>query len=289
VLVFAAGKGSFYPEYFPDNYKLRKGPTNYDYHIRFAKAYRLNYIDFNRYFVDHKYDSKYPLFARYGIHWSMYGMCIAGDSMIRYIEQLRNIKMNHFYWDSVVIKKDCAIDYDIAEGMNLLFKLKRRDMAYPVSKVEKDSGKTKPTVLVVGDSYYFGIFNAGISDAFSNKQFWFYNTNVYPESSTKLTKVDLSLEKDAIAKADVIIILATEANLPRFGWGFIEDAYKLFHGYKIPEQSEYQKKLNNIREQIKANQEWMHQIEKKAEDRKISIDSMITLDAIWAIDQEKKK
>ena len=59
ILVFAAGKGSFYPEYFPDSYRTRKGPTNYDYHIRFAKAYGLNYIDFNRYFVDHKYNSKY--------------------------------------------------------------------------------------------------------------------------------------------------------------------------------------------------------------------------------------
>jgi hypothetical protein len=289
ILVFAAGKGSYYPEYFPDRYHIRKGPTNYDYHIRFAKALELNYIDFNRYFIDLKYKSKYPLFARYGIHWSMYGMCIAGYSMIRYIEQLRNIKMPRFYWDTINIKKDCDIDYDIAEGMNLLFRFKRSDMAYPRAKVEKDTSKTRPSVLVIGDSYYFGLFNAGISNAFSNKQFWFYNTNVYPESSTKLTKVDIALEKEGIEKADVIIILATEANLARFGWGFIEDACKLFRGYKVPEKSEYQKKIQKLRDQIQGNAEWMIQIEQKAKDRSISVDSMITLDAIWVIDQEKNK
>jgi len=289
ILVFAAGKGSFYPEYFPDRYHVTRGPTNYDFHIQYAKAYGLNYIDFNRYFVDNKYKSKYPLFPRYGIHWSEYGMCVAADSMIRYIEHLRNIVMPHFYWDTIVLKKDCGIDYDIADGMNLIFKFKRSEMAYPKTKVEKDKGKTKPSVLVIGDSYYFGMFNYGISDAFSNKQFWFYNSNVYPESSTRLTKVDLSLEKEGITKCDVIIILATEATLPRFGWGFIEDACKILHGFKIPEQSEYQKKIKQIREQIKANREWMDQIEIKAKGKKISIDSMITLDAIWVIDQEKKK
>ena len=91
-----------------------------------------------------------------------------------------------------------------------------------------------------------------------------------------------------VREPDVIIILATEANLPRLGWGFIEDACKLFHGYKIPQQSEYLKKVNTVRNQIKANSGWMDLIATKAADKNISIDSMVTLDAIWVIDQEKK-
>lgn len=289
ILVFAAGKGSFYSEYFPDRYKVRKGRNNFDYHISYANAYGLNYIDFNKYFLANKYKSKYPLFPRYGIHWSRYGMCLAADSVIRYIEQLRHIKIPHFYWDKIVIKKAFDTDYDIGAGMNLIFRLKRSDMAYPDGKVEKASGKTKPSVLVIADSYYWGLFNYGITDAFSNSQFWFYDKEVYPESFKKPLGVDLYLVKEQIDKSDVIIILATEANLPGFGWGFIEDAYKLLHGYVLPDLNEYQKKIRTIREQIKASPGWMDQIAIKAKDKKISIDSMITLDAIWVIDQEKKK
>ena len=288
ILIFAAGKGSFYPEYIPDNFKVKKGPTNYDYHIRFAKAYGLHYIDFNKYFVENKYKSKYPLYPRYGIHWSKYGMCLVADSLIRYIEQTRNIVMPHFYWDKIDLKKDFDTDYDIADGMNLLFKFKRSNMAYPQVKIEKSDGKTKPSVLVIADSYFWGLYNYKISDAFANSQFWYYNKEVYSKSLKSPLMVDLSLVQEQITKSDVIIILATEANLPRLGWGFIEDACKLFHGYKIPQQSEYLKKVNTVRNQIKANSGWMDLIATKAADKNISIDSMVTLDAIWVIDQEKK-
>jgi hypothetical protein len=37
ILVFAAGKGSFYPEYFPEKYKTEKGVTNYETHLELAQ------------------------------------------------------------------------------------------------------------------------------------------------------------------------------------------------------------------------------------------------------------
>jgi hypothetical protein len=70
IIVFAAGKGSFYPENFPKEYLKEKGKTNYEYHVKLAKEYGLNYIDFNSYFIENKNKSKYPLYPQYGIHWS---------------------------------------------------------------------------------------------------------------------------------------------------------------------------------------------------------------------------
>ncbi len=88
IVVYAAGKGSFYPENFPKEYLREKGKTNYENHVSLSKEYGLNYIDFNKYFIENKNKSKYPLYPQYGIHWSNYGACIAADSMIHYIEKI---------------------------------------------------------------------------------------------------------------------------------------------------------------------------------------------------------
>jgi len=233
IIVFAAGKGSFYPEYFPDNRKTVKGITNIKTHIEFAKKYGIRYIDFNSYFIANKYKSKYPLYPQYGIHWSHYGMCIAADSIIKYIEKTRNIHMPHIYWNKVNIDNPKETDYDIADGMNLKFKLKSFKMAYPQVQIESDSGKTKPSVIVISDSFYWGMFNFGIGNTFKNSHFWYYNKQIYPDSyqsPLETSQVDL---RQQIASNDVIILMATEATLPKLGWGFIDKAYQMFRGNVI--------------------------------------------------------
>lgn len=228
IIVFAAGKGSFYPEYFPNDMKSKRSITNLQKHTELAQKYSLNYINFNSYFVKNKQTSKYPLYPKYGIHWSTYGMCIAADSIIHYIEQKRKIDMPSIYWDKIDIDEPRESDYDIADGMNLKCKLKSFKMGYPQIKYESDSLKVKPSVLVISDSFYWGLFNFGITNTFSKSQFWYYNEQIYPESyNSPLNTKDVNL-KDEINKYDVIIIMATEVTLPKLGWGFIENTYSLF-------------------------------------------------------------
>jgi hypothetical protein len=291
LVVFAAGKGSFYPEYFPDEFVTNIGPTNYGEHVQLAEKTGLNFIDFNDYFIKHKNTSPYPLYPQYGIHWSYYGMCIAADSIIQYIENKRNIDMPDLYWDDIEIDQPRGTDYDIADGMNIKFRLKSFDMAYPKIKYESDSGKTKPSVLVISDSYYWGMFNFGISQVFSTSHFWFYNKKIYPDSfksSLETSEVDLEEE---INKHDVVIIMATEATLPALGWGFIENAYDLYTNPQLVQNKEntYQQKVTKKRKEILSNEKWMELVREKALKKNISIDSMVTLDAIWLIKNEEKK
>jgi hypothetical protein len=228
IIVFAAGKGSFYPEYFPKKYIREKGKTNYEYHVKLAKELGLNYIDFNKYFIENKNTSKYPLYPQYGIHWSFYGMCLVTDSLIHYIEKIRKIDIPNLFWNGFEWADAKEGDYDIADGMNLMFKLKSFKMAYPSVQIQSDSGKTKPSVLVVSDSFYWGLFNLGISNAFSNSHFWFYNQQIYPDSYQSLKVTSQVNLREEIDKHDVIILMATEASLPNLGWGFIENMYNLF-------------------------------------------------------------
>lgn len=229
ILVFAPGKASYYPEYIPDNLKeKRTGITNFQKHLELANKYSLNYIDFRSYFLRNKYKSKYPLYPQYGIHWSTYGMCIAADSIIHYIEKKRKIDMPDLYWDKVDLEDPKEIDYDIADGLNLKWKLKSFKMAYPQLKFESGSNKIKPSVLVVSDSFYWEMFNFGITNSFSENQFWYYNEQIYPQSYTSpITPNQVNL-KDELAKFDVIIIMATDLTISKLGWGFIENTYSVF-------------------------------------------------------------
>lgn len=290
VLVFAAGKGSYFPEYFPEKYKMTPRITNYHYYLKIAQELGINYIDFNKYFVDNKYKSKYPLYPQYGIHWSTYGMGIAADSIIRYVEKIRNIDMPNLYWTKVDLAEANGDDYDIGDGLNIKFKLKSFQMAYPDFQVESDAGKTKPSVLVIADSYYWGMFGFGFTKAFSSNHFWYYNKEIYPDSFEKPTETNQVRLGDEINKNDVIIIMATEATLPKLGWGFIENLYDLYKGVKpnTVADSAFQQKVINLSNYIKTDKNWMKQITEKAAKRKISVDSMIMIDATWQIQQDKK-
>jgi hypothetical protein len=225
IVVFAAGKGSYYPEYFPDKYVLPKKQTNYELYVKLAKEYHINYIDFNKYFVDRKTFSKYPLYPQYGIHWSQYGMCLVADSIIKYIEKARNIDMPNLFWNKVEMSTPRETDYDIADGMNLMFKLKSFKMAYPLVQFQSDSNFTKPNVLVVSDSFYWGMFNFGITKAFSNNHFWYYNKQVYPDSFKKGIETSQLNLNDEIDNHDVIILMYTEATIGALGSGFIENVF----------------------------------------------------------------
>ena len=225
IVVFAAGKGSYYPEYFPDKYVLPKKQTNYELYVKLAKEYHINYIDFNKYFVDCKTFSKYPLYPQYGIHWSQYGMCLVADSIIKYIEKARNIDMPNLFWNKVEMSTPRETDYDIADGMNLMFKLKSFKMAYPLVQFQSDSNFTKPSVLVVSDSFYWGMFNFGITKAFSNNHFWYYNKQVYPDSFKKGIETSQLNLNDEIDNHDVIILMYTEATIGALGSGFIENVF----------------------------------------------------------------
>lgn len=287
VVVFTPSKASFYPEFLPYREDTTRGITNYEVHVEIAENKGISLINFNKYFVERKATSKYPLYPQYGIHWSDYAACIAADSMVRYIEKKRKIDMPNFYWNEIEMAQPRDLDYDIADGMNLLQKLTSFDMAYPNLQIESESGKVKPNLLVISDSFYLNIF-LRFSKAFNTSDFWYYNNAVLPQTNNSPKFVgDLKLS-DEIDKHDIFMIMGTDATMPGFGWGFIENMYNHFKGKdKYYSSPEWQKKLNDTKAYIKSDKKWMKLIEEKASKRNISVDSMLTLDASWILKNQR--
>ena len=229
LLIFAAGKGSFFPEYFPKDWldSNRVGTTNHKTMVKIAQEMNLNLIDFNTYFAEKKGRTPYPLYPQYGIHWSHYGVCLVIDSLIKRLEYMRGIDMPGFSWSEIRLEQPHDYDYDIGDGLNLLFRLPSYTMAYPKLKLEEKSGQTKPSLLMVADSYYWDMYESGFRDVLGNNHFWFYNREVFPKDNGISSPVDLDFKK-AVNDHDIIILMATEATLGQIGWGWI-DRWKKEH------------------------------------------------------------
>lgn len=291
IVVFAAGKASYYPEYIPDKYlKGRQDKTNYKLFSEYTKKENLNVIDFNKWFMDNRNKSRYPLYPQHGIHWSTYGTVLAADSLIKKIEQLRNIDAPNLTFTGVNMEQPHNVDYDIGDGMNLLYNLNGFDVAYPKMNMVVTENKVKPKVLVISDSFYWGMYNLGIANCFQNDHFWYYNKQVFPESNVKETTVEQQDFTSVIANHDVIVIMATEATLRGIGWGFIERADQYFKGNDLVKKKytspEYAQRVKEFVKYIKTQPKWMADVEDRADEKNISVDSALVLEAIWHVDNQ---
>lgn len=233
-VIFAPGKGSYFPEFIPDYYwQYKSDSTHYDrlrYHMDRCD---FPYIDLHAWFRSMKDTTSYPLFPLTGIHWSKYGMIIATDSILKawgHIESAELPRLVYSYGHESTTTE--GSDSDVEDGLNLMQSLPHFKMMYPNYHFE-DSAKEKIRTAVIADSYFWGLFDIGLSTiACDSGEFWYYFKQVYPQYfSTQLTVEQMDLKK-AIESKDIIAILQTDATLDRFGFGFIDAAYDLYY----PEQ-----------------------------------------------------
>jgi len=231
IVVYAAGKGTYFPEYFPSSYdSIVPGKTNFDSYVRNTRELGIPFIDFNSLFVKMKDTTRYPLFPKCGIHWSKYAELLVADSIVSYIEDLRSIDMNHIIIDEVKWRStNRDTDYDLGRGLNLVLELDTYPMAYPEFHIENKPEAKKPKMLFVADSYFWGIFNRGFSSSlFGGGQFWYYNQGIYPDSyENPISVSEIDFQK-SIESNDVVVLLYTDANLSKFAYGFVDQAYELY-------------------------------------------------------------
>ncbi|WP_430406403.1 alginate O-acetyltransferase AlgX-related protein [Fluviicola sp.] len=183
VVIFAPGKGSFYPEYIPDRYKKRrKGKINYEVFKKQFNKQDVSYIDMHSWFESMKKDSRYPLFPRTGIHWSSYGQFLAADSITKLVSKRCNQEIPHFILDRIELPDSTLLDDDdIEKGMNIFRDIPDFQLAYPKFHPNRTQKKNDPKVLMIADSFYWGLFNANVSHfLFNDGEFWYYNEQIYP-------------------------------------------------------------------------------------------------------------
>lgn len=279
VLVFEPSKVNVYPEFVPREYDFSKRTaTNYESYTRRAKELGVEYIDFNAWFKTLALNEEYPVYPRYGTHWSAYGMSKAADSMVNYLEHILGKDLPGFTIDSLV-KSDTSdhADYDVGRTLNLLWRLPEKEkLAYPVFSFENDTSKFRPMVLVVGDSYYWNIFNTRLPlHLYRNEAFWYFNSEVFPDSyNKKKSTKELDLRTE-IEKQDVIFLMVTDRFLHKFDWNLVDNIYRLYapySGYDL---------MYDYSETIRQYHVWFSDMIAKAKDEKISLEQMIQKNASY--------
>ncbi len=231
VLVYAPCKAWYCAEYIPALFRGAKGANNYLTAKRIGDSLGIHQIDFNAWFLQLKQTTKEPLYSRQGIHWTNYGSLLGADSLVRYIEQARHIRMAHPRWDEVVHTTVPRVpDNDMSAILNLLFPVTKDTFCYPVVHCSGDSGTAKPRCIYIGDSNFINFIHMGVPQAVnSDWQFWFYFNSILNNghqsddgSSAKVSDTDWKKE---VQQTDCIVLMYTPATCTGMGNGFIEALY----------------------------------------------------------------
>ena len=284
-MVFAPGKASFYPELLPNTYlSKKKDSTNYNVYAKTFQAKQVNFIDFNKWFFENKSNFKYSVYPKYGTHWNHYGMTLALDSIIKYIEHKRHIDIPDLNYDIVNYNSKLkGNDFDVGILMNLWSPIKQDINPYPFYKVAEGNHFTKPDALIVGDSYWWCVVGDDLPKKFFREdEYWFYNRDVVFQNNQQKDKVKEVNLSTSLAQRDVIILMATEATFYMFPYGFVDNAYRLYC-------SDNSKRLNEIKNDIKQNKEWFDKVSAKAAENKITIEKQMQLDAEYILCDELLK
>jgi hypothetical protein len=285
IIMLAPGKASFFPNQFPEALNKEKKRNNYEEFSAQLKTKNINTIDFNKWFLAKKDKTPFPLYTELGIHWTAYGASLAFDSLIKYISIKRNIDLKNYVVEKLELPDTLRPpDEDIYRALNLLFTMKHAKAVYPIYKTTKDTIQKKPSLLTIGDSYWWNIYNNGVFQTrFSKCRFWYYFQEAFPESLKKQTFVESLDFENCIEETDVIIFCFTESTLKTIGNGFIEKTYDTFCKNSL---SSVEKKLRieNMMKYIRSDKNWMEGIKKRSISEKLPIDSIIFYDARWQVE-----
>jgi hypothetical protein len=225
----------------------------------------------------------YPLFPSYGLHWSYYGECLAEDSLLHYVEQLRNRKLPSWkFVKPIATTSFQRRDGDVIARLNLFWVPLEPALVYPTIGLVKNSSINTCRVLGIGDSYYLGIHYDEIQNyVFNHGDYWrYYNTiipdtgNDYSYHGPEVWEKDL---KQELEKNQVIILMASDRNLSNFGWGFIQDAYLMYTNPSAYESLKKQRNLiNPYKKEIRLDKDLMDELTIESQQKNIPIDTLIT-------------
>lgn len=233
-LALAPGKGSFFEAQFSDFLKGEHQPiTNYRFISEFATTNDIRLLDLKKLYHTWNDTSRYPLFPKGGIHWSEYGAAHVCDTLRGYIQSLTGRPLQKFWFDIQLSDTARGADNDIARGMNLLFTPKHEKLAYPIRYFGEDSTIVPTKFLVIADSYYYAIMHSGFADRVcSYGGFWFYFRETQPYGLFPSTNVEELNILEEIKKQDVLMLMMTEPQMQRFGWGSVEKLEELLYPEK---------------------------------------------------------
>lgn len=238
VLVYAPSKVRYMPENLPgDAGKIKPGPTNYSTYKQLATTAELRQIDFNAWFRDAGKKQRYPVYTRWGIHWTEYGAILAADSFQKFMKTLpHDYFIPELVWND---NQEGAVygpqrtENDLGNLLNLIVPVAEKNLFHPYLEITSDTTRQRPEAIYIADSYMWVWSDLGIPQRLNgNYQFWHYFNQAWsPQWPEPKAVADMDPMAEVL-KADWIVIMYTECNFALPGGKFPEVAYDYFTGKK---------------------------------------------------------
>lgn len=214
------GKEQVYPEHVPatDKYPHTKQFSATEFYHETFDELGVNYIDVGQWFVQMKDTVDFPLYPQTGTHWSNYSALFVADSLIRYMEQLGRIKMEHF---TIGEREECTVypDDDLEQLMNLARPMPKRPNYQASYTIIDDSTATRPYIITIGDSYYWNLLNATpFGKVMRDLRYWYYfNTVYYDPLHNNIKEVDVLQD---VIDADFVMLAYCTPQIYNMSQGF---------------------------------------------------------------------
>ena len=286
--VQAPSKTWVYPENMPQEYQDSIMPfCVQDYYTQLFRENNIPHIDFLSYFKSLKGQTKYPLYTRYGTHWAENTIPFVADSILQKIGSLIGQEMPHI----VCVDENLTTQYSKQDGemedlMNLLWPLSKPAMPQPIMALS-DTTLRKPNILVIADSYFIQLHESCFADAFDRCDYWKYNDEIITKNIDFLGKVNQYIEAyHVIDEVDLVMVVNTSVYAYNYMFGFCETANEAFLDH---DGMRRQKLIEETIERIKSVPEWLESVKQQAIERGVSLDEMLRLNAIYAIEMDKQK
>lgn len=269
------GKEVVYPEHVPETDKYPHNKTfsaTEFYHQRFDEL-GVNYIDVNPWFLSMKDTVDFLLYPQTGTHWSNYAAMFVTDSLIRYMEQLGDIRMEHF---TIGKREERTVypDDDLEQLMNLARPLPKAPNYYTPYTIIEDSTASHPSFIAIGDSYFWNLVNATpFGKVMGDLRYWYYfNTVYFDPLHNNIKEVDVLQE---VLDADFVMIAYCTPQIYVMSQGFSQ---RLLMDICCNEEdiAAAEKKLAD---DIRNNPDWMESLIKTAEEYHLDLDDAVNGEA----------
>lgn len=257
-----------------------------DYYSKLFKENNIPHIDFLSYFKSLKGQTKYPLYTRYGTHWAESTIPFVADSVLSKIGSLIGQEMPHI----VCVDENPSTHYSKQDGeienlMNLLLPIRKPAVPQPIMTLS-DTTLRKPNILAIADSYFIQLHESCFADAFDRCEYWKYNDEVITKKIEFLGKVKYYPDVyKVIDEVDLVLVVTTSVYAYDYMYGFCETAQNAF----LERDAEsMEKQIQNVIYRIKSTPEWLESVKQQAVERGVSLDEMLRLNALYAIEMDNK-
>lgn len=289
LFVFAPTKTAVYPEKMPQRYQEQISDFSLEeYYIELFKENDIPHVDFYNYFKALKDTITYPLYSRTGTHWAQSTIPMVSDSLFRKLEELTGLHLPSIdYLDANVTTDYSVQDGELEAAMNLLFPLNKPALPNPICTLKDTIGADRPNLLVIGDSYANQLVFSSFGDAFNNWDWWAYNRDIH-SSRPRFNWRRLKEEFDAVTvlqEADIVMAIFTAPMLYDYMFEFPRTAQELLDkGYFNEEEA-----METVIKMIQDDPKWYEGIVKQAEERDITIEETLTMNARYWLDCQRLK